>query len=89
MVNMKTREWEKRKQSLNSSAENNTRRAAAMFDIGRLRNAFFYFCNSIAEISLVSGIRGTVNKQTEWASALAAPLQMQGTNSKAESRPSS
>lgn len=54
MVSMKTSKREKRKQSLNSSAENNTSRIA-MFDIRRLRNTFFYFCKGIAVIFLLSG----------------------------------
>ncbi len=77
MVSMKTSEWENRKQSLNSSAENNTSRIA-MFDIRQLRNTFFYFCKDIAVILLLSGFWVTVNKHAEKAPEGADAVQMFG-----------
>lgn len=66
MVSMKTNEWEKRKQGLNSSTQNN-RSKIVMFDIRRLQKLFFFcFCKGIrAILLLLSGLWETEDKQSK------------------------
>lgn len=71
----KTSKWEKRKQSLNRSAQNNTSKIA-MFDITQLRNTFFYFYKGITAILLLSGFMGTEGKQSENTSGGAVLAQV-------------